>query len=159
MPGMTSRPKSRVPSRQAACVAAGVALGLAVGANAFAASPGAVARASATVVEPASVNRFLGAPVTVQDLLAAWHASGAGPQTGGAPLRLPSLLPVLTAAEQELALVEDLRLDESAAWSDAHGSRFGAALLQAGLAAAVSATSAEGDEGHGALLFITVDFN
>jgi len=157
MPGMTGHPKFLRTSWQAASVACGLAVGLAVGANAFAASR-AVASASAAVVEPATVKSFLGAPVTIRDLLAAWHAA-AGPQTGVMTLRLPSLLPALTTQEQEQAEVEDLRLDESAAWSEAHGQRFDAALLQAGLAAAVSASSEEGDERHGALVFITVAFN
>ena len=156
MPGMTSRPKARISSWQAACAACGLALGLAVAANALAS--GAVATASATVIAPTPVSSFLGAPVTVQDLLAAWHAA-AGPQTGTMPLRLPALVPALTEQEQQQAELADLTPEESGAWSEAHGTRFDAALLQAGLAAAVSAISMEGDEGHGALLFITVAFN
>ena len=157
MPGMTSRPKSRSSSWQAACAACGLALGLAAAMmNAYAS--GAVASVGATVVAPASVNRFLGAPVTIQDLLAAWHAA-AGPQTGAGPLRLPSLLPAQTAQEQRLLQLEDLRLDEATAWSEAQGARSAGGLLQAGLAAAISAVGEEEDDGHGALLFITVAFN
>lgn len=158
MPGMTSRPKSPVQSWQAACAVAGLVLGLAAGANAFAASS-AVANASATVVAPAMVNGFLGAPVTIQGLLAAWHATAAGPQTGSAPLRLPSTLPAQTTQEQQLALLAELSQDESGAWSEARQAHLDAGLLQAGLAAAVSAVSAEEDERHGALVFITVAFN
>ncbi len=158
MPGMTSRPKPQSKRLLAPWKACGLALGLAAAAN-YSHASGAVASASATVVEPASVNRFLGAPVTLLDLLAAWHATAAGPQTGGMPLHLPSLLPALTEQEQRSVLAEELSLDESAAWSDARGMHPAAGLLQAGLAAAISAVGAEEDEGHGARLFITVAFN
>ncbi|WP_144006527.1 hypothetical protein, partial [Pelomonas sp. KK5] len=44
---------------------------------------GARASASAQVIEPITVNSLLGAPVTLEGILAAWRAAQAGPQTGG----------------------------------------------------------------------------
>lgn len=113
---------------------------------------GALARASATVVEPVAVTAWLGAPVSVQDLLAARDAP-AGPATGSLvprvpanaapplPPRLPMAL-ILGAVESRAAFGLDLALDPG--------------LLARGPAAAVvAAPEHDGDSP----LVITVSFN
>jgi hypothetical protein len=140
MHGMTGRPQSRGRRGPATRVACGIVLALAAAGNALAA--GAVARAGATVLEAVQVRDFIGAPVTVQDLLAAWHAS-AGPQTGLSPIRLPDLAPP----------------PQTFAGPESHATQVDPGLLQAGLVADISAISPPEHEDHVALLFITVAFN
>ncbi len=115
-------------------------------------SSDALARASATVVEPVAVTAWLGAPVSVHDLLAA-RDGPAGPATGALvprvpantapplPPRLPTAL-ILGAVESRSAFGLDLLQDAS--------------LLARGPAAAlIAAPDHDGDSP----LVITVSFN
>ncbi|MFN3304910.1 MAG: hypothetical protein ACK44A_14485 [Roseateles sp.] len=115
-------------------------------------SSGAVAQARATVVEPVAVTAWLGAPVSVQDLLAARDAP-AGPATGNLVPRvpaqaappLPPRLPmavILGAVESRSTFGLDLALDPG--------------LLARGPAAAVIAAP---DHDGDSPLVITVSFN
>ena len=163
MLSMTSHPKHRNRSSLTAWAVGGCVLGLGISLY-FSSQPahaaGAMARASATVMAPVTVSSFLGAPVTVRDLLAAWHASAAGPQTGAGPIRLPSLLPLPTEQEQRQAELDSQTQEQLNAWSDAQRAQpSNTGLLQTGLAAAITALGQPGGEGDGGLLFITVAFN
>jgi hypothetical protein len=112
----------------------------------------ALARASASVVEPVAVTAWLGAPVSVQDLLQARDAP-AGPATGALvprvpatgtpplPPRLPMAL-IVGAVESRSAFGLDLAQD--------------AGLLARGPAASVIAAP---DHAGDSPLVITVSFN
>ncbi|WP_457422057.1 hypothetical protein [Roseateles sp. P5_E7] len=138
----------------ALCAAAGLLCGLTPLMPAFAAST--TAQAGATVVLPASVNAWLGVPVSVQDLLLAQDAP-AGPATGGLVPRVASAstpailraLPVWIGAAIESRQAFGIDIVPAA----------GASLLARGPAAAVSvASAATGGDGE-APLVITVAFN
>lgn len=116
------------------------------------AAPGALARASATVVEPVVVNAWLGTPASVQQWLVARDAP-AGPAAGNQVLRAPDASapppePRLPAAQIDAAVASraPFAIDMMAS----------AGLLARGPAAAVSA---EDDADGETALVITVAFN
>lgn len=155
---MTGRLKNRARRSLALCMAGGLALGLAA-ASCTADAATARASANATVMAIVPVNTFfLGTPVTVRDLLAAWHGP-AGPQTGAYPIRLPDVAPPDEPLSAEQRLAARLSPEESLVWSEARTMQIDAGLLQAGLVAAVSAVSNPEDDDHGTLLFVTIAFN
>ncbi|HEY4082966.1 MAG TPA: hypothetical protein VGM81_19965 [Burkholderiaceae bacterium] len=138
--------------------ASGLALGLAVGMNNAYAGSG-IARASATVIEPVPVNTLIGVPVTVADLLAAWHGAS-GPMTGAYPIRLPDVFAPAEAQTPQQALVASLESQEALLLSEATRMQADGGQLQFGIVAAVSAsTSPEADNHDAQQLFITVAFN
>ncbi len=157
---MTGRLKNRARRSLALCMAGGLALGLAAAtSSADAASSSARASANATVMAIVPVNTFfLGTPVTVRDLLAAWHGP-AGPQTGGYPIRLPDVVPPDEPLGASQRLAAHMSSEESLVWSEARTVQIDVGLLQAGLVAAVSAVSNPEDDDHGTLLFVTIAFN
>ena len=166
MPSMTARLKSQAArslARQMLQRAGGLALGLAVGMNANTASAASgVARASATVIEPVPVNTMIGVPVTVAELLAAWHAAP-GPVTGAYPIRLPDVYAPADPLTPQQTFAASTGPQEALTLSGAARMPFdvqpAVGQLQFGIVAAVSAvTSSEADH-HDALLFITVAFN
>lgn len=117
---------------------------------------GAMARASAVVVEAVPVNAWLGNPVSVQDLLLALNAP-AGPGTGALVPRL-----VVTAPPTAWRLLPGWiagALDARAAFGIDSVPAPAAALLPPGLAASVSAFSATTGGDGDAPLVITVAFN
>lgn len=117
---------------------------------------GATARATAVVVDPVPVSTWLGAPVSVQELLLALDGP-AGPGTGA---RVPRV--ISTASPTAFRLLPAWivgALDAKAGFGADIVPSASAALLPPGLAAAVSAFSAAtGGDGE-APLVITVAFN
>ena len=156
---MTGHLKPQAPrslALQILQVASGLAMGLAVGMNASAGT--GIARASATVIEPVPVNTLIGVPVTVPDLLAAWHARP-GPMTGAYPIRLPDVFPPADALTPQQALVASLGPQEALTLSEATQMHSDVGQLQFGIVAAVSASTSPEADNHDTLLFITVAFN
>lgn len=138
----------------ALCAAAGLLCSLTPRAPALAAS--ATAQAGAVVVLPASVNAWLGVPVSVQDLLLA-QAAPAGPATGALVPRVASAMP--PALLRALPVWIAAAVESRQAFGIDTVSAAGAALLPRGPAAAVSvASAATGGDGE-APLVITVAFN
>lgn len=136
------------------CATAGLLCGLTPWMPAFAAST--TVQASATVVLPASVNAWLGVPVSVEALLLAQNAA-AGPATGALVPRVASgtTPAVLRALPLWIAAAVETRQPFGIDTVPAPG----AALLASGPAAAVS-VGAGGTGGDGeAPLVITVAFN
>ncbi|MGQ3050153.1 MAG: hypothetical protein ACT6S0_00065 [Roseateles sp.] len=116
----------------------------------------AAARASATVVLPASVNAWLGVPVSVEALLQGRDLP-AGPATGALVPRSPAAPPpVLDASPQGIAAAID---GSQAAGMDAAAAA-AATLSPSGPAVAVSVAADSGASGRReAPLVITVAFN
>lgn len=133
--------------------AAGLLCALLPLASALAAT--ASAQAGATVIVPVPVNAWLGAPVSVQDLLLA-HDAPPGPATGDLVTRVPSP----TTPAQLLARPAWIAqtLDGRQAFGIDSVPPAAAALLPRGPAAAVSVAAADGGDGD-APLVITVAFN
>lgn len=132
------------------CALLPLAWGLAAADAAPAAS--GIAQASATVVQPVTVSDWLGAPVSVQDLLLA-QQSPAGPMLGALVPRVATAAATPTPTRVPLAWIAEVLEARTAFSVDMVP---GAGLLPAGPAATITA-AANGD-GETPLV-ITVAFN
>lgn len=129
-----------------------LALLCALAAADMAAAASAGAQASATVLEPVTLNAWLGVPVSVQDLLAA-RQSPAGPMVGALVPRVPAAGAPPSPPRVPLAWIADVIEARTAFAIDMVP---GAGLLPAGPAATITAaTSGDGETP----LVITVAFN
>lgn len=115
-------------------------------------SSDARAQASANVVEPVAISAWLGAPVSVQDLLQVRDAP-AGPATGALVPRLPAVSPPAPLPRLPAALILGALESRAPFAVDMAQS---AGLLARGPAAAVSAAA---DHDGDSPLVITVAFN